>query len=496
MSAPPFLRTAVALALGALLLSGCGTRADDAEIRAGVGAGPVTLDQKSVDALRAVTAGAGGAATTGTPGAGPAGSGAATTGTAPGVAKPSGTTTTSTTPGTAPGTTVPDPATRAGTASTAVGAAACTQRLAPIALGQVGTFSGLAGAVSAAARTTAAVWVQDVNARGGLACHPVTLWARDDGGVPAKAAALVRELYAEQKIVALIASPIVFSVAGFRSAVEDLKLPAVGGELLAPDWNESPYLFAQGAGFFDTIVGFLKQGVELGKKRIATLYCVEVTACSEGIAYGRSVGVKKAGGQLVYDSAISLTQTDFTAQCQNAKNAGADQLVLGMDGSAMTRVARSCAALGYKPLLSGLGGTISLAQSADPNLRSFGLAVASGVAPWTETDTPGLRAYREALARYAPAQQPDGASVQAWTSGKLLEAAINGVAAKARSGAVTSALVLAALGTVKNNDLGGLVAPITFSPNLMSSVSSGCVFYELLTPQGWTAPRGSRKVCV
>ncbi|HVE26677.1 MAG TPA: hypothetical protein VNC22_14810, partial [Sporichthya sp.] len=126
------------------MLSGCGTRADDAEIRAGVGAGPVTLDQKSVDALRAVTAGAGGAATTGTPGAGPAGSGAATTGTAPGVAMPSGTPT-STTPGTTPGTAVPAPGTRAGAASTAVGAAACTQRLAPIALGQVGTFSGLAG---------------------------------------------------------------------------------------------------------------------------------------------------------------------------------------------------------------------------------------------------------------------------------------------------------------------------------------------------------------
>jgi len=485
----------VAVALGALLLSGCGTRADDAEIQAGVGAGPVTLDQKSIDALRAAAASGGGAATTSKSAVAAAGTGVAATGAPPAIAQ-SSSDATATTTGTAQVAGASVPGTKRGATPTAVAPATCTQSLAPIALGQVGTFSGLAGAVSAAARTTAAVWAQDVNARGGLACHPVTVWARDDGGDPAKAAALVRELYAQQKIVALIASPIVFSVAGFRSAVEDLKIPAIGGELLAPDWNESPYLFAQGAGFFDTIVGFLKQGVELGKKRIATLYCVEVSACSEGIAYGRSVGVKKAGGELVYDSAISLTQTDFTAQCQNAKNAGADQLVLGMDGSAMTRVARSCAALGYRPLLTGLGGTISLAQSTDPNLRSFGLAVASGVAPWTETDTPGLRAYREALTRYAPSQQPDGASIQAWTSGKLLEAAIDGVAAKARSGAVTSALVLEGLGTVKKNDLGGLVAPITFTPNQKNYVSSGCVFYELLTPQGWTGPRGSHKVCV
>ncbi len=312
----------------------------------------------------------------------------------------------------------------------------------------------------------------------------------------ARASALVRELHAQNKVVALIASPVVFSVAGFRDAVEDLRLPAIGGELLAPDWNESPYMFPQGARFFDQIVGFLKQGVELGKKKIATLYCVEVTACSEGIAYGRAEGVTKAGGELVYDSAVSLTQTDFTAQCQNAKNAGADQMVLGMDGSAMTRVARSCAALGYKPLLSGFGGTISSAQAADPNLRSFGIAIASGVAPWTETDTPGLKIYREALSRYAPALQPDGPSIQAWASGKLLEAAIAGVAARASSGPLSFALVLEALGTVKKNDLGGLAAPITFTPNQKLAVSSGCVFYQLLTPQGWTAPKGSHAVCV
>ena len=481
------------VAAGALLLSGCGTRADEAEIRAGAGVGAggqVTLTQESLDQLHAAAAGGGAVPGVGVPamdlpagvaapGSAPVAPGAATTKAAPGTNSPA----------TAAG------GGRQPNAPSATGPA-CTTQLPPVALGQVGTFSGLAGAVSASGRTTAAIWAQDVNARGGLACHPVTVYARDDGGDPAKAAALVRELHAQNKIVALIDSVVVFSVAGFRTAIEDLKLPAIGGELLAPDWNESPYLFPQGAGLFDQITGFLKQGVEMGKKKIATLYCVEVTACSEGIAYGRSTGVKKAGGELVYDSAISLTQTDFTAQCQNAKNAGADQLVLGMDGSAMTRVARSCAAIGYRPLFSGIGGTISSAQAADPTLRSFGLAVASGVAPWTETDTPGLKAYRAALTRYAPTLQPDGASIQAWASGKLLEAALAGVAAKARAGALTTALVLEGLGTVKNQDLGGLAAPITFTPNQKNAVSSGCIFYELLTPQGWTAPKGSRKVCV
>ncbi len=491
-------RSVPALAVAAaLLLTGCGTRADEAEIRAGAaGSGTVTLTSESLDQLRAAAAGGGTVPVPGAP-TGEVASGTVDTGPlAPGTTTSNATAGQDTT-GVAAG--PASPATgRANQPGAARGGAdaACTEQLPPVALGQVGTFSGLAGAVSASARTTAAIWAQDVNARGGLACHPVTVFARDDGGDPAKAAALVRELHAQSKVVALINSVVVFSVAGFRTAVEDLQLPAVGGELLAPDWNESAYMFPQGAGFFDQIVGFLKQGVEMGKKKIATLYCVEVTACSEGIAYGRSEGVKKAGGELVYDSAISLTQTDFTAQCQNAKNAGADQLVLGMDGSAMTRVARSCAAIGYKPLFSGIGGTISSAQAADPTLRSFGLAVASGVAPWTETDTPGLKAYRDALRRYAPSLPPDGPSIQAWTSGKLLEKAVAGLGAKARSGPLTTALILDALGTVKNEDLEGLTAGVTFTPNQKHAVSSGCIYYELLTPDGWTAPKGSRKVCV
>ena len=51
-------RRATALAVVAgittlgLLLSGCGTRASDAEIQAGSGGGPVTLDEKSIAAVK------------------------------------------------------------------------------------------------------------------------------------------------------------------------------------------------------------------------------------------------------------------------------------------------------------------------------------------------------------------------------------------------------------------------------------------------------------
>src|SRR5205085_8572701 len=123
--------------------------------------------------------------------------------------------------------------------------------------GPVGTSSGATGSISAPGGTALAVWAQDVNARGGLACHPVTVFNRDDGGDPSRAAAEVADLVNVQKIVALVGSTVAFSVSGFRSAVEAAKVPAIGGELIAPDWHESPWMYPQGASIGDQIVGLI-----------------------------------------------------------------------------------------------------------------------------------------------------------------------------------------------------------------------------------------------
>jgi branched-chain amino acid transport system substrate-binding protein len=497
----PRRRIALPVALAAslaLLLSGCGSRADRAEIVAGAGGGPVQVSlppevERSLTQRAATAAGADPAAppqTGDTQGAVPAAGAPRTTNTTPSGTAPGKDGTATQRKGAAPQAAVPAGAQPAA----APGAGPCTRSLDPVAIGQIGTFSGVAGPIAASSRNALAAWVKDINARGGLACHPVVLYAQDDGGDPARAASLVRQLKQQRKVVALVGNGIVFSASGFRSAVEAEQLPAIGGDLVAPDWHRSPWMFPQGASIEDQIVGFMKQGVDAGKKKLAVMYCVEVSACTNGIKTIQDGGARTAGAELVYSTAISLTQTDFTAQCQNAKNAGADQLALGMDGSAMGRVARSCAALGYRPVLSGIGGVISPAQAEDANLRAFTLAVASGNAPWTETSTPGLREYQQKLAQLIPGQKPDGASIIGWSSGKLLEAAVAKVAAQARSGTLTTELIVSGLHKLRGETLGGLTSPITFRPG-KPAPSSGCVFFELLTEKGWTAPRGAKPVC-
>lgn len=79
--------------------------------------------------------------------------------------------------------------------------------------------------------------------------------------------------------------------------------------------------------------------------------------------------------------------------------------------------------------------------------------------------------------------------------GKLLEAAIATLGAEAREGPITRELVLKGLGLVRKETLGGLAPPITFSPGQARAPEIHCVYYELLTADGWVAPRGSRPVC-
>jgi branched-chain amino acid transport system substrate-binding protein len=377
-------------------------------------------------------------------------------------------------------------------AAAASGSAACTKPGDPVAIGQVGTFSGVTGPAWTGGRTALAVWVKDVNARGGLACHPVKLFFGDDAGDPARSSALIAQFVKDDHVVAFTGGHNDFSMAGFKQGLEANKVAAVGGDLIAPEWyGSSPYLYPQGASVDDQAVGIIKQSAVLGKTKAGLLYCVEVKACTYLNSKANDLA-KKAGAAFVYSAAISLTQTDFTAQCQSAKSAGATQLLLGMDGTEMARVARSCQAIGYQPVLGGLGGTISPGQATDPTLRQFTLATATGIAPWTESSTPGLKEYQDAVAKYAPGEQTSGSSVQMWAAAKLLEAAVAKLGAAAQ-GPLTADMIIQGLHKIKNETLGGLSGPLTFGAGLPKS--SGCAFYELLTPKGWSAPAGSKPIC-
>src|SRR5581483_11080692 len=317
------VRRALAAAVCLTALSACGTRVDGTAIEAGAGGGavhlsPQTLAQLQPDPAKVAAAPAAGVAAL---------QQATTTAEAPtGKAVTTGAVVPAATPvspaAAAPATT---PSGKAGTTTAAV---ACPADAAPVAIGQIGTFSGVAGPITSSARTMLGAWAKDINARGGLACHPVTVYSQDDSGDPSRAAALVQQEVTSHHVVAFVSSMVPLSMSGFRPALEAAKVPAIGGIAGTADFNESPWFFPEGASLDDLALGLFRDGVDLGHKRVGLLYCVEAPACTEIDKKVKNGIVKEAGGELVYDAPVSVAQPDFTAQCLNARDAKVDLFTL------------------------------------------------------------------------------------------------------------------------------------------------------------------------
>ncbi len=372
--------------------------------------------------------------------------------------------------------------------------AACTQKLAPIRLGQTLAASGLVGAAIGNLRQGVALWAKAVNAAGGVQCHPIEVYSMDDGSDSARVASNVNELVKNKKVVALIGTGAVFPDASLKASAEQLKIPVVGGDMISLTWGQSAYMFPQGGGAIAQSAGSLKAAVDSrGGTRAGLLYCVEANICS-GIADYWAIETKAAGVAAGLKKPVSLTQSDYTAECQALKNDKVDIIFAGMDGSAITRLARNCATLGLKLPIVVPAIAINPQVAKDPNLTTTGLFVGSPVVPFTTTDTPGAAAFHQALKTFAPGLEPDGAMLLGFAAGKLFEAALKNVTAQARAGDVNTDLVLKGLGLVKNETLGGLAPPLTFKLG-QPTTPVPCYFGITYTPSGAKAVTGSKPTC-
>ena len=486
-------------ALGAtLLVAGCGTRLDDASIEAAAGVGQTAGGNgaaAAADAETATTPVAGGNATAGvTPGvATPAAAsggrvkpGGSTTEVAAAGGRTAGAATTSAyatgSGGTAPVPGAPTPTPGAGGTAPLQGPSKP-----PIVLGHVGDYSGLVGTLLKGGDLTAQVVTRYVNDNGGLDGHPIKVIVGDAAGDPTRALSLARDMVENKGAVAFFGTLMVFSGYGPRDYLEQEKIPIIGGDGTTNAWLESPMYFTSSANFPGISVGAIKALADLGKKKVAILYCVEAEQCKTfhdtAAAKASSLGV-----QIVYDAQVSLAQPDFTAECIQAQRAGADGVITAFDGPSIVRFARSCSQQGYKPQLMTASLAVIESIAKDPNLD--GLMAPQGVFPYMATDLPGERIFRAAMAKYAPGVEISPAVGTVWTAGVLLQE----VAKKLPHDKVTSADFFPGLYAIKGNTLGGLVGPLTFNAGSTAS-EVRCVFFIRIAEKKWTAPDGSKQHC-
>jgi branched-chain amino acid transport system substrate-binding protein len=336
------------------------------------------------------------------------------------------------------------------------------------------------------------VWVRWINDRGGINGHPVTLIQGDSGADPARHRALVQQFVEQKKVVAFVGQPgDVFSGAGSVEYLTKAGVPVVGSEGGANWYYESPVYFPQ------MVHGrVLVQALALGtssemrrrqQSKLALWTCVEAQTCSD-IAEVFPKVVPRNGVSVVQQSKISIGQPDFTAECLNGRNAGAQTIIVSADGATISRAAASCARQGYRPSWGFFGAQILAKQHAeDPNLNDA--LVLDLTAPWFLTDTPARKEFVDAAARYAPTLPTGSPMANGWVAGKVFE-----YAAVRAAEPLSKATILSALAAVRGDVLPDLTGPLLFSPD-RPATPSACLWVETLRGGRWASPDNGQRHC-
>jgi branched-chain amino acid transport system substrate-binding protein len=466
-----------ALVLACLLsATACGTRLTDEEVKA--------ANRPIASAVAAGQTSAG--ATSGDQIAAPGDSGTVTDVTVPAGGSTDGGTG-------SPSATVP-PAGGGTTGGQAAASRTCTKQGAPLVLGSVGSWSGLVGANVGGGKVGIQVWAQYINSIGGIACHPVKLIAVDDLSDTARSQAAVQDLVKNQGAQAMVASFPPISFSGFKAGVIATGVPAIGGDQAEAAWNSHPLLFPIGAGADSSNFGGMAYWARQGKTKVATIYCVEAAACSD-LRNASVNNASKVGATIVSDAQVSLTQADYTAQCQAAKSAGATQIVAAIDGSGIARLARSCAAIDYVVPLTAPALAAGFDRN-DPNMKKMGVTFSGAAWPWFLGDNDAQKLYQTNFKKYAGSALNTAGAAQGWASGMMLVAAIDKLGQKAVDGPITTAMILQGLAQIKNVDLGGLIAPTTYVSGQPAPLVR-CYFVAVFGSDGqFKAPNGSKSECL
>jgi branched-chain amino acid transport system substrate-binding protein len=375
--------------------------------------------------------------------------------------------------------------------------AGCTSRGSPLVIGSVLAATGLIGQDVGSAKPTLAVWAKYVNDHfGGVACHPVQVYSVDDSSDPGRSASAVNDLVVNKHAKALVGNFVPISISGFRSALDQVKVPAIGGDLFTLDWDQDPLMYPVGTVVDANAYGSMQSLAAAGHNKVAVLYCVEAPVCP---AYKDAVvqNAPKAGASVATNpTSVSITQTDYTSVCQSAKSAGATQMAMIVDGAAVGRLARSCQTIGYNVpfAVASLGATF---DRNDPNVRAMTVTVASAAVPWFRSDNAAESEFQSAMKAYAPSLPLDPTTIVAWSDGMMLKAAIDKLGPAARSTDITTDMIFQGLTKIQNETLGGLIAPQSYSPTRGPNPPNMCYFPAKFDGSGtWQAPLGTSYACL
>ncbi|MEV5848640.1 ABC transporter substrate-binding protein [Streptomyces sp. NPDC051985] len=328
---------------------------------------------------------------------------------------------------------------------------------APFVVGVMGSFTGATASVTGGVPDVMRAWKQTVNAAGGIDGHPVDLVVKDIGDAAGAGLRASRELITRDKVSAILeldANDYQWVKTASRSGVPVIATGAYGA-LVSPD------VFPVNGSALALAYGEVAEAKAFGPK-LATGIAAEITASAQQVDLMKTFG-KNLGVTLAVASTLSSSAPDYTAFCQQMKQAGVSAYTLGLGAAVVEKITRQCYGQGVR--IPQIIAAPKRSWRSDPAFE--GDVVISQFAPSFDTSLPGVAAYRKALRTYAPAvlgSSYEVVGLNMWAAGKMFE-----VGAKAATRA-TAQDVMRGLRTVKGETLEGLTAPVTYTAGRTTSI--------------------------
>lgn len=352
--------------------------------------------------------------------------------------------------------------------------------------GNVGSYSGLFGAVLNGNKTALAVWIARQNARGGLDGHPIKIIFGDDGADPSTGLTLMKRMVENDHVLAFVGNINGFGFDQYADYADGQGIPFIGGDGFTARWYTDPNAFPAASPVANQIVSGLRYFESVsGLTRLGMTYCVEVAQLCQYLH--EEVMKSPMGKYIVDDEVISFVQPSFTSQCLRMQSKGVQLVYLLQDTASAARFGRDCATQGYRPKIMVLGLDATAEYPKVDDLKDSYLPGAT--VPLSETKIPAVAEYHAAMNQYAPGIADSGTAGMGWMNGQIL----------GRAGAHLPDHPVPAdfkenLWKIQNDDFGGFTTPITFRRG-KPAVASNCVFVWGVKDHNFYAPIGAKAVC-
>jgi branched-chain amino acid transport system substrate-binding protein len=378
------------------------------------------------------------------------------------------------------------PSTSAAKSSSAT-AAPTQANLSPVYIGNVGTYSGPAGQVLAGIPQGVQIWVAYANAHGGVNGHPVKVLVDDDQSSPSAHEADVQQMVQQDHVIAFVGNSDAVAGAGSESYIDSAKIPVIGGDTAEQYYNTDPMYFPQATGGNAEVEsGMFGAASVTSVRNLGIITSSDSSTGAQELSEERTYA-PQAGFNVVYSTQASIATPDFTAQCLAAQQAKVQVFGVALDDNSIARLVSDCAQQNFHPIYIFGASLDETSQETNPDLQ--GTISPGNVYPWFLDNSPAAQAFQVAVKEYAPGTPASSAIMTGWIAGLLF-----GEAAAQLPTSPTSQDVLNGLWSIKDNTLGGLTYPLTFTHG-QPTLTPACWFNETISNSAWVSPDNGALHC-